>query len=366
MEKLQFCFKVIPTTDGKSNVIGITSITTEDDRIFKIPEELQNANLHEQLIATNAFKKVKNSLKKRHQERNIWIKLTKEIKETYVDAEENLQFDDVYLENIKTENITAGHADVSTLNRLLKTLIENPRPNNLKHITEKFIIDRFTSKNPNPSRWMEIFEQECNRFDINEDSQKIEVLRFFMEGSCKDWFSSMFTKLTVHGTWDEWKKNFSETFATKGWNPVTYALHFKYREGLLIDYAIRKEKLLIDMRQTIDKGTLIDLIAAGLPEFILNRIDREMIRETSDLFNELNKYEHMVSKKSFNKKTGTNAEDKNKTPCTTCEKLNKGKRFHAETACWFNKKDDKGTKNIRHVNNSVIESELNESDQKNE
>jgi len=182
----------------------------------------------------------------------------------------------------------------------------------------------------------------------------------------------MIIKLTINSEWSIWKTKFCETFANKGWNPVTYALIFKYKEGSLLEYAIKKEKLLLDMRKSIDTGTLVDLIAAGLPEFILNKIDRETIKDTVDLFNEVSKYEHMVNKNFLSKKKNTNVgikeknEDQN--PCKICEKLNKGTRYHSEATCWFRaKEDDKKKKNfIRHVNNSVIEAEINETDQKNE
>lgn len=43
---------------------------------------------------------------------------------------------------------------------------------------------------------------------------------------------------------------------------------------------MRKEKLLLEMRGSMDSGTLIDLIGAGLPEFVLNKIDREILKDT--------------------------------------------------------------------------------------
>ncbi|CAH2096771.1 unnamed protein product [Euphydryas editha] len=54
-----------------------------------------------------------------------------------------------------------------------------------------------------------------------------------------------------------------------------------------------KEKLLLEMGRTIDIGTLLDLIAAGLPDFILNIIDKEALQDTADLFNEVSKFEYM-------------------------------------------------------------------------
>lgn len=62
---------------------------------------------------------------------------------------------------------------------------------------------------------------------------------------------------------------------------------------------MRKEKQLLEVRKTIYKGTLIDLIAAGLSNFITDRIDREALKETEDLFNEIRKLEHMTEKRKF-------------------------------------------------------------------
>ncbi|OXU16482.1 hypothetical protein TSAR_011678 [Trichomalopsis sarcophagae] len=126
------------------------------------------------------------------------------------------------------------------------------------------------------------------------------------------------------------------------------------------------------MRKSIDPGTLIDLIAVGLPEFIINKIDRETLKETVHLFNEISKYENMVNKKNIlGKKKNRNSNTKGKIeehkPCKICQKLNKCTRYHPEETSWFKtKEDEKEKKNfIKHVNNSVIETELDETDQKN-
>lgn len=97
------------------------------------------------------------------------------------------------------------------------------------------------------------------------------------------------------------------------------------------------------------------------------------MKETVDVFNEVSKYEHMINKKSFlNRKTSATQKNNNKNedyhPCRICEKLQKGTRYHPEATCWFKTKEGDVTRKypIRHVNNSVIETELNETDQKNE
>lgn len=379
MEKLRFEFTIIPASDGKSNIYAITSIATEDDKVYAVPEELQSISFHREITKTTAYNKVKNSLKKRYQSRRVWIKMTEELAKAYIDEDGNIQCAEQFLEEIekdKQQGAAAHPNETNTWEKILEKLVENTQANeqkSLKNIAEKFVIEKFTSKNPNANQWIDNFEREFTRFKVTEDEKKIEILRLFMDKSCADWYSSMIKKLTMDSEWSTWKSKFCESFANKGWNPVTYALLYKYKDGSLLDYAMRKEKLLLDMRRSIDAGTLVDLVAAGLPEFILNKIDRETLKDTVDLFNEVSKYEHMVNKKNFfGKKKDINLNTKGRNedhkPCKICEKLKKGIRYHPEATCWFKaKEEDKEKKNfIKHVNNSVIEAELNETDQKNE
>ncbi|GBP89739.1 hypothetical protein EVAR_42860_1 [Eumeta japonica] len=86
---------------------------------------------------------------------------------------------------------------------------------------------------------MEVFEKECARFGIEEDAEKLRY------------------------------------------------------SGSLLDYAVKKKDF-TGSKKTMDEGTLIDIIAAGLPDFITDRINKEDILHTKDLFNELGKLEHLV------------------------------------------------------------------------
>ena len=82
--KFQFEFAVIAGSDGKTNVIAITSITSEEGKCFAIQEEVRTINNHKELIKTPNFAKVKNSLKRRHQTRKVWIKVEGALKDTYI------------------------------------------------------------------------------------------------------------------------------------------------------------------------------------------------------------------------------------------------------------------------------------------
>ncbi|ESO08502.1 hypothetical protein HELRODRAFT_169359 [Helobdella robusta] len=178
--------------------------------------------------------------------------MTNELSNVYIDEDGNLQFGNQYLEEIEQKQASAS--GLMFLKKNVYVLI------------------------------------------LRKMRKKIEILRLFMDKSCADWYSSMIIKLTLNSEWSIWKNKFCKSFANQGWNQVTYALLFKYKDGSLVDYAIKKEKLLLDMRTSIDTGTLVDLIAAGLPGFVLEKINRQSMEDTVDLFNEVRKYEHLMNK----------------------------------------------------------------------
>lgn len=371
MEKLKFTFQVKPTTDGKSNFIAITSIATQDDKVYLIPEEYQTVSLHKHILASKSFATVKNTLKKRYQTRNVWIKTTEDILKTYVDEDSNMIFQDQFLEETTQEQLSFVSKKYSEdpVVKILEKLVEDQQSKekqSVKKLAERFVIEKFDGRNSSAYQWMNVFEKECTRFDILKDEEKIEIFRLFLEKSCTDWYSSMMIKLSLHSEWSEWKSSFLKTYANKGWTSSKYALSFKYQSGSLLEYAVKKEKLLLEIRKTMDEGTLIDIIAAGLPDFITDKINKEEIIHTSDLFNELGKLEHLVTrKKNIFKKNEDTKPMKGK--CSICERLNKGIRYHSEDSCWFKQKTniEKDKKQIKLINNSELECELQCEDQKN-
>ncbi|XP_013199326.2 uncharacterized protein LOC106142193 [Amyelois transitella] len=363
MEKLRFTFQVKPTVDGKSNFIAITSIATQDNKVYLIPEKHQHISFHKQILCTKNYATVKSTLKKRNQTRNVWIKATQDILETYVDEDRNMIFSDQFLEET-TQEMSSEDPIVEILEKLVENK-QNVEKKNMKKLAERFVIEKYNGKNTSAYQWMEILEKEYARFSISKDEEKIEIFRLFLEKSCIEWYSSMMIRYGLDSEWSEWKSSFLQTYTNKGWTSSKYALTFKYQLGSLLDYAIKKERLLLEERKTIDEGTLIDIIAAGLPDFITDRINKEEISHVRDLFNELGKLEHLVQRKKYIKKKEDTKPNKEK--CTICEKLNKGTRYHPEDSCWFKQRinTEKYKKQIKLVNNSELECELQCEDQKN-
>lgn len=378
MEKLRFEFVVRASEDGKTN-LAVTTITTANEKTYAIPEKYQPVEQHKELMSTNTYKKVKSTLQEKHQTRKVWINLSEKLSRAYLDDDGNLQFKDYLLEELtagpKSEQEASGITEgmlTKILEQFSNKKAENDTGENLRKVSEKFVLEKFTNKSSSVTQWVELFERECDRLGVQKDEEKIEILRLFLEGSSLDWYSSMLIKLTLDSAWEIWKENFCETYADKGWSPIKYAISFKYINGPLLDYALKKERILLEMNKSMDKTTLIDLIAIGLPDFVIDKIDREKLKETETLFNELRSLEHLVKKNTYEKKKHTNQKSKEKRqekiPCKICEKIGKKNRYHPEHMCWFktNENDKTDKKNqIKYVNSSEIEAELNDLKQKN-
>lgn len=98
-----------------------------------------------------------------------------------------------------------------------------------------------------------------------------------------DWYNATLTNLTLELEWLQWKQKFCEIYANKGWIPVTNAMSYKYLSGSLLDYAVRKQNLLIQTDKTMTVTTLINLIAMGLPNYVRNRTaNYKIIRKKLD------------------------------------------------------------------------------------
>ncbi|XP_045471472.1 uncharacterized protein LOC123678478 [Harmonia axyridis] len=368
MDKLRFDFKIC-VEDSKTNVLCITSIGTTDGRNYAIPDMYQRASLHTQVIKTSAYNKVENSISKRNQIRRVWINLNEDLAATYLDEGGNLQFEDIFLEEKLEDqlNVSVNASDQPLIKALEKLLEKSGGQTSLRNIggiADKFTIEKFDGRTSSADQWITGFEKECERFQISVDENKIEILKSFMDKGAMDWYSCTLMKLTIESKWEIWRESFCKTFTGKGWSSIRFAFSFKYQKGSLLEYAIKKEKLLLEARNSIDSGTLIDLIATGLPNFVINMIDRGNLKIVEDLYNELGKLEHLVYKKNFEKKNDkyhSNKENTVKSPCEICKNEDKGIRFHPTAECWFKKKKER----MQHVNNSTLEVEFNNTDPKN-
>lgn len=300
--------------------------------------------------------------------RKMWIALPKEIFGMYQDEVGNIIFKNYVLEEAPSEAQPIpqeqGAASSRNPSEEVLTVLEKIRKQqisvdldrqNVKKLSKKFVIEKFSGKNANRSEWMNTFERECAQLGIEKDADKIETLRLFLEGLGADWYSGTLASLTIESKWSQWKQKFCETFTDKGWLRITNAISYKYLAGLLLGYALQKQNLLMQMDRRTPEYILINLIGAGLPSFARNRIDREKLKTVEDLFGEIGGLEYLM--KNVEKKTAVNQERKPKDksnghgPCTICEKKGKNNRFYPESACWYkeNNNERKKLELVKHV-----------------
>ena len=101
MEKLKFEF-VMKNEDK----IIITSITTIDDKTYKIPEKFQAIELHKDIMKTEVFKRIVNSLQKPNDSRKVRIKSTRELSKIYLNENKKNCFKNFDLKELTSTSNT--------------------------------------------------------------------------------------------------------------------------------------------------------------------------------------------------------------------------------------------------------------------
>ncbi|KAF9420923.1 hypothetical protein HW555_002906 [Spodoptera exigua] len=214
MEKLRFDFKMRGASNGKTTILCLTSISTPDGRSFTVPDEYQPTSLHKELITSQVYGRVKNTLGKRNQFRKVRITLTENMKKAYLDEEGNLLFENVYLVEIpdKVAEISTTSTSEDTIKKLLKKVLESKEQTsevkNLNKIAKDFMIEKFDEKTSNASQWIEQFEKECVRCVSGRNRKKIKILKFFLEKGSADWYTCMILKYSIESEWNTGKKHY--------------------------------------------------------------------------------------------------------------------------------------------------------------
>lgn len=354
--KIKFMVRGEP--DGKTLRIRLVSISeTSDTTNYVFPYEYQTMDHHPELNKLQIVKRTCACLKKRDNYRNIKITLPEEISPLYLDSDHNFVFKGDPLEELQEDEIENPESNaVSNFEKIVNKI--QKRTENLESATRSFVLEIFKGKSQNAEYWLQSFENECDRHNILSDEKKIEAIRLFLAENGREWFTAAHVKLSSFGTWTSYRKSFLETFSDKGWVNVRMAFAFKFLGGSLLDYALRKEKLLLEVDPHMPVTTRIYLIVIGLPIYIQDRIDRDKIVTTEDLMGNVRKLESLVSKKpqsTIDKNLSANSNRMKKTPCIICKRMGKPGRFHPTELC----RNKIRSNEIKSVNNLEMEERLN-------
>ena len=107
-------------------------------------------------------------------------------------------------------------------------------------------------------------------------------MRKYLGKTAKRWYQTNLLKAGGHN-WEDWKEAFLKAFKNKGWPAIQYAYNFKYLSDSFVEYAIEKERLILEVQREMDEEVRIHLIVIGLPIEVQDKIERENIQTTNDL-----------------------------------------------------------------------------------
>lgn len=365
----------------KTTVVVVKRIRAYDDETwFSFPEDSQKIECHKAILELGPIKSAVKVLRSRGQYRTVNVTLSPELEENYVDSDGNFIFRDYLLAETRLipppMHTQVASGELGGISSCLSKLAE-PREESVKAILQHFFVEKFSAKNRNVEAWCTAFEKESLRFKLS-DQKQIEIFKSCLDTSMGDWFSVAQRKLGISAGWSEWKKDLVATFGDTSWKPVRYAFSYKYLSGSYIDYAVRKEKMLLDLDRSLSDLFILDLIVVGLPVHIQNSLNRNQVTDVKTLHNKLKKFEaedkifdNNVNSKS-SKFSGTSATfysstnkvndsdtNKNKVnfssekksnfvekkPCPICSAKGYPGRFHPESLCWFKDKSPKKESN---------------------
>ena len=241
----------------------------------------------------------------------------------YLVKDNNFMFNAQFLEDGPVRSAAGSGSDkaereelLAKINRLQSELDTKQGAKEIQMVAE-IQIDKFNGK-MQARGWLRHYEKECFKLGFS-DNDKIKVLRYRLVDSAAE--------------------SFLRVFVEKGWSSVCYAIHFKWLAGRLVDYGLKKEHLLLGVKTEMTMMSRINLIVAGLPNNIREKLDREHIDSTDTLFNELRKFDPYQQLSLTQKPVlNTPSEKKEfsramKAPCHVCQSLGFSNRFHASTVC---------------------------------
>ena len=363
-----------------SKTVFVKAISSDKQTWYEFPLKYQDVMQHVELIQLPIILSGIKVIDKPSKYRKLALKLTDELKAVYFDDMDNMIFKDHLLEEMQPTTDQAisktqsdphtSTDDVMLMNRIkdLELKLERREDLNVKDVERKFNLDKFNKK-MNVTDWTNDFEAECARYQINTDANKIDALKLFLEGNALDWYDTQQRRMSKDD-WSQWKASFLSIYEKKNWSDLRFAYYFKYQNGPLFDYILRKQRILLESDKDMPEKYLVVQIVISLPLEIQDQIDRQTVNTVQDLLSEIKKIEEifMRKKKENNEKVerprtlAKSSPNYDRKPCYICAELKFGdNRFHPVELCFnrelymkrIKKTNDTTPKSINSTNKQV-------------
>jgi len=365
--QVQMKFELDERSPGKTEIKVRSVRIVGEDSTYAFSEEDQWLENHPELQLLPVVRNSTKNLTKVGHYRNLKVTMPSHITPLYLDTDGNFVFRGNYLlevEKGQLKSIPASQTISSDLINVMTPHMDKFKDTiNLSAVQKSFVLDQFDGKD-NAIEWVKMFEKECTRHGIFTDEEKIQLVRLFISGSVKEWYRSSLYKLTLKGKWSDWRDSLLRVFGDKNWRAVTLAYTFRYIGGSYLDYALRKERLLLDIEPDMSEKSRINHIVVGLPVQIQDKLDREQTLTSDSLMNQLCRYSQNYTGMSIHK-TCIKSESSNqlqqdggqrtqRKPCTYCSSLGFQNRYHPVEFC-RTKKNASRPENSVHLTKSADE-----------
>ena len=349
-------FKIEVKKKGAQMVDCVTQMIYKDE-IYLFPAQVQEISHHEILYKFPSIKAAVKALDKKGGHFRIpKVQLDDSILKNYFDDIRNPIFKDLLLECVQQQINMNDNSMIDMVNTLSDRFKKETQLKT-KDAEKFFNIKNFEGKT-NVNEFITSFELNCDKYGFSDDNQKIEILKFFLKDSAIHWYEANLKKLG--SCWNDWKSSLFTVFGSRNFSTVRMVYNFKYLSGRFIDYALKKENLILDLDDKISDQYRIDLIVMGLPLSIQIKLNREKLISVDDLMKELSSLDLRKKDLKINETVPNDDKSKiQKKACSICFRLKKPNRFHPEHLCWF-----KNNNNNNKIN--LVENEEDFDYQKNE
>ena len=345
---LRFKFNFKPAKDG----ILVNTITKDDEEFYGFSHAMRHSDNHPELFTYSA---ILNGVKGIAKERNLWVTLKEEHASLYTDTDGNFRFKKMYLDETENPKMNKNQIDKKSEpskddtwkeNFLLKmkcledqlataklkndeiqtnTTTSNAQneADNWMWIEKRLLIEKFDCRQDGKT-WLESLETEFERLKVEDERVKVKVLGSWVDDKANEWYMA---KKQVFGVadWTKYKESFEAVFGCSGWSKSRWAYNIRFVTGSIHEYALKKQRLLIEDMPSIQDEVLVKLIVFGLPEFVQVKLDKSIIKTPDKLLNELSNFENVKIVRRFEDKT-KNTERKPFTGRRFCKAC---KRYHA-------------------------------------
>lgn len=346
--RVKFFIRAEPSAkDPKTTVINLLWMQLMDepgDERYAFSDDHKKLGHHDALFKLTPAIEAKKDMTTRWSSKIFRVLLQPEVAELYVDSHGNPRFGGVTLELFSPSRHLIPEPEVKAASTVAVTApaaaLEEHR--SVASILKKASIVKFSPKNfVHAEPWINIFEEECTRLGLVKE-QFAEGLRLFVEDTAETWYSTT-RYSTTNLTWEEWRESFLDTFGSRGLAGAKAALSFKYYNGPVADYAVKKLSMLANYNPKMHELDKIVLVSVGLPQFMQDRICLRTITSVGKLLALLNTFEK-VPQRSFSSNTSNVASSSStsspspfdslkRTPCGYCKSKFDRIFFHAEKDC---------------------------------